>query len=81
MIMTRWPAWRLAGLIRGEHVDVLLSYDPQGGYGHRDHARVHQVGARAAEMTGTRVLEATIPREHGCLAARADAPAPAGEPP
>ncbi len=56
-------AARLADLIRSERVDVLLSYDQRGGYGHRDHVKVHQVGARAAEMTGTRILEATLPRE------------------
>ncbi len=56
-------AARLAGLITEERADLLLSYDPQGGYGHRDHVRVHQVGARAAQLTGTRVLEATLPRE------------------
>jgi LmbE family N-acetylglucosaminyl deacetylase len=56
-------ATRLAGLIREEHADLLLSYDPQGGYGHRDHVKVHEVGARAAQMTGVRVLEATLPRE------------------
>ena len=56
-------AARLAGLIRDEQADLLLSYDAQGGYGHRDHVKVHQVGARAAEMTGVRVLEATVPRE------------------
>lgn len=56
-------AAKLADLIRDEQADLLLSYDPQGGYGHRDHVKVHQVGARAAEMTGTRVLEATVPRE------------------
>lgn len=57
-------ARRLAGLIREERADVLLSYDPRGGYGHRDHVQVHRVGARAAQMAGTvRVLEATFPRE------------------
>lgn len=56
-------AAKLAGLIREEHADLLLSYDPQGGYGHPDHVQVHRVGARAAQMTGTRVLEATLPRE------------------
>jgi LmbE family N-acetylglucosaminyl deacetylase len=56
-------AARLAEVIREEHADLLLSYDPQGGYGHRDHVKVHQVGARAAQMTGVRVLEATLPRE------------------
>jgi LmbE family N-acetylglucosaminyl deacetylase len=56
-------AGRLAGVIREEQASLLLSYDPRGGYGHRDHVKVHQVGARAAEMTGVRVLEATLPRE------------------
>lgn len=56
-------AARLATLIREEHADLLLSYDPRGGYGHRDHVKVHQVGARAAEIAGVRVLEATLPRE------------------
>jgi LmbE family N-acetylglucosaminyl deacetylase/8-oxo-dGTP pyrophosphatase MutT (NUDIX family) len=56
-------AARLAKLIREEHADLLLSYDARGGYGHRDHMKVHQVGARAAEIAGVRVLEATLPRE------------------
>ncbi|MGH3263351.1 MAG: PIG-L deacetylase family protein [Trebonia sp.] len=56
-------ARRLADLLEQEHADLLLSYDPQGGYGHRDHVRVHQVGARAAKLAGVRVVEATVPRE------------------
>jgi LmbE family N-acetylglucosaminyl deacetylase len=64
-------AGKLAGLLAEEHADLLLSYDPQGGYGHRDHIRVHQVGARAAGLAGVRVVEATIPRELVTRAARA----------
>jgi LmbE family N-acetylglucosaminyl deacetylase len=56
-------AGKLAALLTDEHADLLLSYDPQGGYGHRDHVRVHQVGARAAALAGVRVVEATVPRE------------------
>src|SRR5262245_255656 len=56
-------AEKLAGLLTDENADLLLSYDPQGGYGHRDHVRVHQVGARAAQLAGVRVVEATVPRE------------------
>jgi len=57
-------ARRLAAILREERADVLLSHDPRGGYGHRDHVRIHEVGARAAEIAGTpRVLEATVPRE------------------
>jgi LmbE family N-acetylglucosaminyl deacetylase len=57
-------AARLAALICEEHAEILLSYDPHGITGHRDHVRVHQVGARAAELAGpVRLLEATAPRE------------------
>src|SRR5215468_5533467 len=63
-------AGKLAALLAEEHADLLLSYDPQGGYGHRDHVRVHQVGARAAGLAGVRVVEATVPRELVARAAR-----------
>lgn len=57
-------AGKLADILREENADVLLSYDPAGGYGHRDHVQVHRVGARAAELAGTpRVLQATVPRD------------------
>lgn len=57
-------AERLAAVLRTERADVLLTYDARGGYGHRDHVRVHHVGARAAEIARTpRVLEATVPRD------------------
>jgi LmbE family N-acetylglucosaminyl deacetylase len=57
-------ASRLAGVLRDERADVLISYHLSGGNGHRDHVRVHEVGVRAAELAGTaRVLEATSPRE------------------
>lgn len=57
-------AGRLAGILRDEGADLLLSYQPNGGYGHRDHVQVHHVGKRAAELAATpRVLEVTMPRE------------------
>ncbi|HEX5428894.1 MAG TPA: PIG-L family deacetylase [Pedococcus sp.] len=57
-------AGRLADLLREESADVLLTYDRNGGYGHRDHVRVHEVGERAAYLAGTpRVLQATVPRD------------------
>lgn len=64
-------ASRLAAVIEEEHADLLLSYDAAGGYGHRDHIRVHEVGARAAALTGVRVLEATVPREPAVRIGRA----------
>src|SRR5215469_9270075 len=56
-------AGKLAALLTGEHANLLLSYDRQGVNGHRDHVRVHQVGALAAGLAGVRVVEATVPRE------------------
>ena len=57
-------AARLAEILREEGADVLTVYDPHGGYGHRDHIRVHDAGIMAAASVGTpRVLEATVPRE------------------
>ncbi len=57
-------AARLAEILCEERADILLTDDAQGGYGHRDHVRVHQVGVRAGELAGTsRVLQATLPRE------------------
>jgi LmbE family N-acetylglucosaminyl deacetylase len=61
---TEEAAERLAAVLREEDVDLLLSYDANGGYCHRDHVKVHEVGKRAAELAGVhRVLEATMPRD------------------
>lgn len=57
-------AERLAAVLREEKPQILLGYDPNGGYGHRDHIRVHDVAVRAARLAGTpRLLQATMPRE------------------
>lgn len=57
-------AGRLAAILREESADVLLSHDRNGGYGHRDHVRVHEVAALAARLAGDpRVLQATVPRD------------------
>ncbi len=57
-------AGRLATILRDEDADLLLSYQPNGGYGHRDHVQVHHVGKRAAGIAAVpRVLEVTMPRE------------------
>jgi len=61
---------RLLDLLLEEEADVLLSYDANGGYGHRDHVRVHEVGRAAAAdyrqqqpEAPLRLLEATVPRD------------------
>jgi LmbE family N-acetylglucosaminyl deacetylase len=57
-------AERVAAILREERADVLTVYDPHGGYGHRDHARVRAVGVEAARLAATPVvLEATVSRE------------------
>jgi LmbE family N-acetylglucosaminyl deacetylase len=54
----------LAAILVEESADVLVTYDPNGGYGHPDHLRVHELGVRAAEIAVTsRVFEATVPRD------------------
>lgn len=66
-------ATALADVLLEEGADVLTTYDPNGGYGHRDHVRVHEVGARAAQLArerglDVRVLWATVPRDLICRA-------------
>jgi LmbE family N-acetylglucosaminyl deacetylase len=57
-------AGRLAEVLTEERADAVTIYDAHGGYGHRDHVRVHEAGLAAAQQAGTRlVLEATVARE------------------
>lgn len=57
-------ARELARILDNEHADALTSYDTAGGYGHRDHVRVHHVGRRAADLAGTSaVFQATVDRQ------------------
>ena len=58
-------ARRIAAICDEEHADVLIGYDPSGGYGHPDHLQVHHA-TRAASVLATappRLFEATLPRE------------------
>jgi N-acetyl-1-D-myo-inositol-2-amino-2-deoxy-alpha-D-glucopyranoside deacetylase len=43
-------AGRLAALIRDRRPDVVVGYEPGGGYGHPDHVRAHEVMHRAATL-------------------------------
>ncbi|MEY2966997.1 MAG: hypothetical protein RLY50_1047 [Actinomycetota bacterium] len=57
-------ATRLANILHEESVEVLVTYDWHGGYGHPDHIKVHHVGhAAAALVPGVRVLEGTMNRD------------------
>ena len=55
----------IAAICNDENADVLVGYDPSGGYGHPDHIQVHRT-VRTATMLCTRpprLFEATLPRE------------------
>jgi LmbE family N-acetylglucosaminyl deacetylase len=56
-------AHRLAALLVEERADVLLADDANGGYGHPDHRRVHEVACLAADATGVVRYEATVDRD------------------
>ena len=51
---------RLVGFIRGQKPDVVITFDPDGAYGHPDHVAVHHhtVAAVAAARDETRFPEA-----------------------
>lgn len=56
-------AEQIAQVIEEENADILVGYDPSGGYGHPDHLHVHRVAREAARVGGSRLFEATLPRE------------------
>ena len=58
-------ARRIADVCDEESADVLVGYDPSGGYGHPDHLQVHRCVRAAALLTAKRpnLFEATLPRE------------------
>ncbi|WP_330240592.1 N-acetyl-1-D-myo-inositol-2-amino-2-deoxy-alpha-D-glucopyranoside deacetylase [Streptomyces sp. NBC_00525] len=43
-------AGHLVDVIREVRPQVLVTYDPDGGYGHPDHIQTHRVATRAAEL-------------------------------
>ncbi|MFF4528096.1 N-acetyl-1-D-myo-inositol-2-amino-2-deoxy-alpha-D-glucopyranoside deacetylase [Streptomyces sp. NPDC001407] len=42
----------LVEVIRETRPQVLVTYDPEGGYGHPDHIQAHRVAMRAVELAG-----------------------------
>ena len=42
----------LARLLRERRPDVVVTYEPGGGYGHPDHVRAHEVAMRALALAG-----------------------------
>ncbi|MCS0634453.1 N-acetyl-1-D-myo-inositol-2-amino-2-deoxy-alpha-D-glucopyranoside deacetylase [Streptomyces sp. LP05-1] len=47
-------AAHLVEIVRDRRPQVLVTYDPDGGYGHPDHIQAHRVAMRAAELAGER---------------------------
>ncbi|MCH7790622.1 MAG: PIG-L family deacetylase [Acidobacteria bacterium] len=43
---------RFAAIVKEESADLVVCYDPHGGYGHPDHIQVHRVGTIGARMAG-----------------------------
>jgi N-acetyl-1-D-myo-inositol-2-amino-2-deoxy-alpha-D-glucopyranoside deacetylase len=43
-------AARLARVLRDRRPDVVVTYEPGGGYGHPDHVHAHRVATRAVEL-------------------------------
>jgi len=68
-------ARRLLAVLRERRPAVVATYDPQGGYGHPDHVRTHDVTVRALQLLGDE-QEGSARREQGRGAATDDAPLP-----
>jgi LmbE family N-acetylglucosaminyl deacetylase len=58
-------ASKLAELIRQYEPDVIVTYDPNGFYGHPDHIQAHRITMAAVELTGSpaKVYWTTAPRD------------------
>ncbi|MBI1351415.1 MAG: PIG-L family deacetylase [Actinomycetales bacterium] len=56
---------RIAAVCDDVGADVLVGYDPSGGYGHPDHLQVHRSVRTATALCAKRpnLFEATLPRE------------------
>ncbi|QFU97601.1 N-acetyl-1-D-myo-inositol-2-amino-2-deoxy-alpha-D-glucopyranosidedeacetylase [Luteimicrobium xylanilyticum] len=54
-------AARLAAVLGERRPAVVATYDPDGGYGHPDHVRAHQVTVRALELLAARPGTGTPP--------------------
>ncbi|MFI2778533.1 N-acetyl-1-D-myo-inositol-2-amino-2-deoxy-alpha-D-glucopyranoside deacetylase [Streptomyces sp. ALB3] len=57
-------AGHLVGVIRSLRPQVLITYDPDGGYGHPDHIQAHRVATRAAELAADPAYDAGAGAPH-----------------
>ncbi|MEU7167882.1 N-acetyl-1-D-myo-inositol-2-amino-2-deoxy-alpha-D-glucopyranoside deacetylase [Streptomyces morookaense] len=54
----------LVEVIREVRPQVLVTYDPDGGYGHPDHIQAHRVAMRAAELAAEPVFRRDLGEPH-----------------
>ncbi|MFG2294784.1 N-acetyl-1-D-myo-inositol-2-amino-2-deoxy-alpha-D-glucopyranoside deacetylase [Streptomyces sp. NPDC048603] len=54
----------LVEVIRSLRPQVLVTYDPDGGYGHPDHIQAHRVAMRAAELAGEKAYRRDLGEPH-----------------
>ena len=54
---------RLSNILSNEEVDLIVIYDPNGGYGHPDHIQVHRVGTQWAHENNVRLRWVTLNRD------------------
>jgi N-acetyl-1-D-myo-inositol-2-amino-2-deoxy-alpha-D-glucopyranoside deacetylase len=57
-------AAHLVEVIREVRPQVLVTYDPEGGYGHPDHIQAHRVAMRAAELAAEPVYRRDLGAPH-----------------
>ncbi|MEW1723935.1 N-acetyl-1-D-myo-inositol-2-amino-2-deoxy-alpha-D-glucopyranoside deacetylase [Streptomyces sp. NPDC093109] len=57
-------AGHLVAVIRELRPQVLVAYDPNGGYGHPDHIQAHRVAMRAAELAADSGFEPGLGAPH-----------------
>ncbi|WP_351226264.1 N-acetyl-1-D-myo-inositol-2-amino-2-deoxy-alpha-D-glucopyranoside deacetylase [Streptomyces sp. NPDC002133] len=54
----------LVEVIRSVRPQVLVTYDPRGGYGHPDHIQAHRVAMRAADLAAEPAFRRDLGRPH-----------------
>ncbi|MEU1214021.1 N-acetyl-1-D-myo-inositol-2-amino-2-deoxy-alpha-D-glucopyranoside deacetylase [Streptomyces sp. NPDC005791] len=57
-------AGHLVRVIRSLRPQVLITYDPDGGYGHPDHIQAHRVAMRAVDLAADRAYDAGAGAPH-----------------
>ncbi|WP_055698827.1 MULTISPECIES: N-acetyl-1-D-myo-inositol-2-amino-2-deoxy-alpha-D-glucopyranoside deacetylase [Streptomyces] len=57
-------AAHLVEVIREVRPQVLVTYDPDGGYGHPDHIQAHRVAMRAADLAAEEAFRADLGEPH-----------------